>query len=484
MAVGLRPEPFAQLVEASLQDQRVACYRDFAQLRDYCRLSADPVGRLVLAVFGVEDPLAERLSDDVCTALQLIEHLHDVGEDRRAGRIYLPADDLATFGVLPGDLDRLTTSPALRSLLAFEADRAEALLRSGDALVRRLDGWARLAVAGYVAGGRGALRALRRPDMDVLVSVPRPRRADLVAEAARVLRPGRPLTPDPYLDLAYAACEEICRTEARNFGYGIRLLRRQQRAALSAVYALARRIDDIGDGDLPEAEQRRQLAAVRRDLRSPPPSSDPVLLAVHDGVRRFALPLDAFDELIDGVERDVRMDASGRPYQTFEELVGYCRCVAGSVGRLSLAVFGSREHPLAEAYADSLGIALQQTNILRDLREDLLNGRVYLPQEDLDRFGASLVLDEWDELADPDGRLAETIRFAAVRAERWYREGLRLVPLLDRRSAACCLAMAGIYRRLLGQIAENPTVVYRERLSLSAGEKAAVAARALVGRPS
>jgi len=276
--------------------------------------------------------------------------------------------------------------------------------------------------------------------------------------------------------VAYAYCADVTRTQARNFYYGIRLLPADKRAVLCAVYALARRIDDIGDGDLPTAEKVAALAALRTDLAAPAGSTDPVLIAVADAASRYPIPLGAFDELIDGVE----MDVIGRTYPTFDDLVIYCRCVAGAVGRLCLGVFGSKPDPDAARYADVLGIALQQTNILRDIREDLGNGRVYLPQEDLDRFGVDLALDERGALVD-DGGLSALIRFSAERARGWYDEGLRLVPLLDRRSAASCLAMAGIYRRLLTHIEAQPRLVLDRRLSLSGWAKAGVAARALSG---
>jgi 15-cis-phytoene synthase len=279
---------------------------------------------------------------------------------------------------------------------------------------------------------------------------------------------------------AYRLCESITRTEARNFYYGIRLLRPERRAAMSAIYALARRIDDIGDdvgaqGTVSPAERLDALDAVHRSLTDIADASDPVLVAVNDAAHRLPIPLTAFEELIDGV----RMDVTGRRYVHFDELVEYCRCVAGSVGRLCLAVFEARPDPNAPLYADQLGIALQQTNILRDIREDLTNGRIYLPTDDLDRFSVALGLDERGALADPNGGLAKLIQDAAVRARGWYADGMRLLPLLDRRSAACCTAMSGIYRRLLERIAEHPDRVYDRRLSLSGWEKAGVAARAL-----
>jgi 15-cis-phytoene synthase len=281
------------------------------------------------------------------------------------------------------------------------------------------------------------------------------------------------------LDDAYRLCESITREQARNFYYGIRLLPAGKRSVLCAVYALARRIDDIGDGDLPTGEKVRALADLRAELSAIGTASDPVLVAVADAARRYPVPLPAFTELVEGVE----MDVTGRRYATFDDLVGYCRCVAGSIGRLCLGVFGSRPDARAPEYADALGIALQQTNILRDIREDFVNGRIYLPQSELDRFGVELALDEQGALTDKDGGLAELIRFSAARARTWYADGLRLIPLLDRRSAASAAAMSGIYRRLLERIAARPELVYDRRLSLSGWQKAGVAARALTGLP-
>jgi phytoene synthase len=279
------------------------------------------------------------------------------------------------------------------------------------------------------------------------------------------------------VDDAYRECESITRLQARNFYYGIRLLPAAKRSALCAVYALARRIDDIGDGELPTADKGVALHRLRGSLRTAGASADPVLVAVADAARRFPIPMGAFDELIDGVE----MDLSGRTYDSFDDLVGYCRCVAGSVGRLCLGVFGSRPDPCASEYADALGIALQQTNILRDIREDLLAGRIYLPQRELERFGVQLALDERGGLVDKEGGLSALIGFSASRARGWYDRGLRLTPMLDRRSAACTTAMSGIYRRLLDLIAIDPTIVYHQRLSLSGWQKAGVAVRALAG---
>jgi 15-cis-phytoene synthase len=282
----------------------------------------------------------------------------------------------------------------------------------------------------------------------------------------------------PAVQDAYEVCTAITRTQAGNFFYGIRLLPPSKRDALSAVYALARRIDDIADGEtVPVSERAAALDALRAAIAVPPPAEDPVLLAVADAAGRLPIPLGAFGELIDGAQ----MDVAGRRYETFAELETYCRCVAGAVGRLCLGVFGSKPDPQAPRYADALGIALQQANILRDLREDLLNGRVYVPAEDLDRFGVTLRIED-GRLADPDGGLARLIRFSAERARGWFADGRQLTPLLDRRSAASAAAMSGIYATLLDRIAADPTLVYGGRLSLPVWRKAAIAVGSLSGR--
>jgi squalene synthase HpnC len=181
-ACDLSRQPFDDLVEANLRDQTTSTYATYDDLLDYCALSANPVGLLVLEVFGVRSPARVALSDRICTALQVIEHSQDVGEDRRAGRVYLPLEDLDRFGVALTDLDAATTSERLGRLVAFEAERAEELLASGLPLLGELRGWARLAVAGYVAGGRAAVTALRRADWAVLPAHPPVRRRDVLRE--------------------------------------------------------------------------------------------------------------------------------------------------------------------------------------------------------------------------------------------------------------------------------------------------------------
>ncbi len=190
-ACAIPPQPFLDLIEANRQDQVVSRYESFAGLAAYCRLSANPVGRLVLHIFGVATPGREALSDKVCTALQLAEHWQDVAEDLRAGRIYLPARDMERFGCGESDLAAPAAGPAVRALIAFEVERARGLLDEGAPIVGTLRGAARAAVAGYVAGGRAALAAIAASGYDVLRATPRPAKRRIAVELVRTYATGR-----------------------------------------------------------------------------------------------------------------------------------------------------------------------------------------------------------------------------------------------------------------------------------------------------
>jgi 15-cis-phytoene synthase len=289
----------------------------------------------------------------------------------------------------------------------------------------------------------------------------------------------------PAVAAAYSYCESVTGQQARNFAYGIRLLPTGKRRAMSTLYAFSRRVDDIGDGPLEQSVKEARLAATRELLGRIRAGSidaddtDPVAVALSDAVRRYPLPLGGLDELIDGVLLDVR----GTTYSSWEELEVYCRCVAGAIGRLSLGVFGPlpgvRDAQRASEYADTLGLALQLTNILRDLREDAEHGRSYLPAEDLEKFGCSADFGGQDVPAEGDFR--GLVQHEVQRARALFTHGYRLLPLLDRRSGACVAAMAGIYQRLLDRIAADPYAVLRTRVSLPSRQKAYVAVRGLSG---
>ncbi|MFD4585218.1 squalene synthase HpnC [Streptomyces sp. NPDC058434] len=188
---GLTPEPFLGLIEANRQDQLVRRYRTWDDLTRYCELSADPVGRLVLAITGSADPERIRRSDAVCTALQVVEHLQDVAEDLAADRVYLPAEDMERFGVTEDDLAAPTAGAPVRALIAHESARAGTLLEEGIPLVGSVHGRLRLLLAGFVAGGRAALAAIEAAGHDVLPGPPRPTRPRLMREVGAVLHRAR-----------------------------------------------------------------------------------------------------------------------------------------------------------------------------------------------------------------------------------------------------------------------------------------------------
>ena len=183
--------PLLELIQANRQDQQVTRYRTFADLARYCELSANPVGQIVLYIFGAATPERMKLSDRICTALQLAEHWQDVAEDLGHGRVYLPAQDLERYGCTEADLAGTTAGPAVRELMRFEVDRAAGLLDDGAPLVGTLRGAARVAVAGYVAGGRAALAAIRGQRYDVLTRTARPRKPRLAAELMTAYLRGR-----------------------------------------------------------------------------------------------------------------------------------------------------------------------------------------------------------------------------------------------------------------------------------------------------
>jgi len=434
----------------------------------------------------------------------VVEHLQDVGEDAAAGRVYLPADDLERFGVADEHLTAPAASPALRAVVAFELARARDLLAAGVPLARSLRGWPRLAVAGYVAGGLAAADAIEAAGYDVLARPVRPSRARTARHAATVVgRPWRTVEvrrsagPPPVgaaartavergerasgepigLEDAYAACAAITRREAKNFAFGIALLPPPKRRAMAVVYALARRVDDVVDepGDLDD--KRRMLDDLQGRVEqttadgAAPDLGDPVLVGLADVLAHHPLPIDALTDLFAGCRRDL----ARTKVATFDELVAYCRQVAGSIGRLSLAIFGTDRPDVTAPLADDLGVALQLTNILRDVVEDRDDlGRVYLPVDDLARFGCA------PDASGPADRLAALVTYEAERARGWYDAGLALLPHLDRRSRACVGAMAGIYGRLLDRIERDPAAVLRGRVSVPTGEKLVVAAGQLV----
>ncbi len=272
---------------------------------------------------------------------------------------------------------------------------------------------------------------------------------------------------------AYAEVVRITRREARNFAWGIAVLPRRKRLAVAALYAFARRVDDIADDPELEAEERRRgLESFRAAVEALPeaPTDDPVLVALADATLCYPVPRSALLDLVAGG----LMDVERTRYASWEELREYCRCVAGAVGLACTAVYGPSDPPMASPRAEALGLALQQINIMRDVAEDWRLGRVYLPQDELELFGVS----EGDIASGSVGlEWVALMEHQAQRAEGLMREGLGLLPLLDRRSALCVRVFAGIYRGLLVQMRGRDYDVFSRRPQLSAaGKLRAVAA--------
>jgi phytoene synthase len=261
---------------------------------------------------------------------------------------------------------------------------------------------------------------------------------------------------------AYAEVGRITRREAKNFAYGIMVLPRAKRQAIAAIYAFARRVDDVADGELPTAEKQARLEELRAALEADP--VDPVFVALRDARERFGIPRAPLEALIDGGLQDLEQSS----YGDFAELRGYCEKVAGAVGLACVPVYGSDD----TEHAMTLGIALQLINIIRDVEEDRALGRVYLPQDELTAFGV-------EELALTP-QFQELMAFEADRARAYLAEGLHLLESLDRRSALCVGTFAGLYRETLERIEADGFDVFGAKTRLSTPRKLAVVARGLL----
>ena len=277
------------------------------------------------------------------------------------------------------------------------------------------------------------------------------------------------------IDAAYEYCREITRREASSFYYGFLLLPAAQRRAIYSTYAFARQCDDLADGDLPRDEAGRALDGARdaldRSLAGDP--DGPVFEALGSTIERYDVPLQHFIDLIDGV----RMDLTVSRYATFTDLRAYCYRVASSVGLISIEIFGYSGDQRSRGYAIDLGIALQLTNILRDLAEDADRGRIYLPQEEVEWFGYSDA-ELLERKVTPEFR--RLIAYQVHRAREFYASGRRLLPYLPVRARACVGVMAGIYSSILDEIERRPSVIFRRRVGPGTGRKLALAGRELV----
>src|ERR1700691_3347066 len=302
-----------------------------------------------------------------------------------------------------------------------------------------------------------------------------------------------PWTPaPPQLVMAYSVCKGITRTAAKNFYYAFLVLPRRKREALCAVYAFMRRCDDLADDPtltLPDRRQKLEtwLDALHRAQQGQP-TDDPILLALTDAQRRFSIPAGLLDELAHGTAMDVEQEESSAQtsdapgltiqYKTFDDLRLYCYRVASVVGLVCIHIFGYRD-PAAEPLAERCGLAFQLTNIIRDVKEDAAMGRVYLPEEDLARFGLSVA----DLLAAPDpARLRPLLALEAERAREGYQSGDRLIPYISEDSQPALWVLINIYRKLLEKIAERHYDVFSGKVTLTVREKLRVLGKGFLQR--
>ena len=487
-------DPFRKLLQAFRSDAEFEPFSTFAALRDYCRCSADPVGHLILYLFGHRDVQRQQLADQICTGLQLANFWQDVAIDAAKGRVYVPQEDLVHFGCSAAALTRGVRTPALCALMAFEVDRARGMLTAGLELATLVDRRLAREVSLFAWGGLETLRAIEAADYDVFTrrpTVSKRMKVGLVLRAVTrrshseysesqmtrrpfVLRPSKPVLStvegdDPSsLRAAYAYCQNITRRSSSNFYYAFRLLSPERRDALFAVYAFCRFVDDITD-DASRHDRAGLLARWRDELGrvySGTPTH-PISCALADAVQRFPLAQQHFLDLIRGVE----MDLTQRRYATFDALYEYCYLVASTVGLLCIEIFG-HQHPSARDYAVDLGVAFQLTNILRDVMEDGRRGRIYLPLEDLRRFDCA----EADLLSGGySPRLGALMAFECGRARAYYLRGRGALAPEDRSSLAASEAMRLIYERLLDRIEARHFDVFGPKVTLPRYQKLTLA---------
>jgi 15-cis-phytoene synthase len=299
------------------------------------------------------------------------------------------------------------------------------------------------------------------------------------------------------LTMAYSVCRGITRANAKNFYYAFLVLPKRKRQALCAVYAFMRRCDDIADDPEPSFEERRQkleswLDALHR-VQQGQPSDDPILLALNDAQRRYTIPAGLLDELAMGTAMDVIDPVAENhsvpaanvstqqlavQYNTFEDLKVYCYRVASVVGLVCIHIFGYRD-PAAEPLAEQCGLAFQLTNIIRDVEEDAAMGRVYLPAEDLEKFGLSAA----ELLTNPDpARLRPLLVLEADRAREGYEAGEQLIPYISEDSQPALYVLVNIYRKLLEKIAERQYDVFSGKVSLTVSEKLRILGKGFLQR--
>ncbi len=499
-------QPFFDLISAFRQDQRVTRYETADALLDYCCRSANPVGRLILSLVRVRDARSESFSDQICTGLQLANFCQDVASDWDRGRVYLPQETLRHVGCTPEHFAKREVNAAFRHAVRIEVDRAEAYLLAGQPLLERVPRELRFDIGLFVAGGLAILEAIRKQDYDVWSRRPTLGKLDKLRIAGRVwlqhgdrsrwpgssgfrrlLLPPKRRTPIPRnplptsLAASYSLCRQVTLKSASNFAWAFWLLPKHKRLAMYALYAFLRRTDDLGDSNLPVARRAADLNAWRKSFARALAGTfdDPLLPAVVDAVNTFSIPPRYLTDAIEGVAMDcVEMNPDEPRFATFAELEHYCERVASTVGMACIHIWGFSD-PAAAEPARQCGVAFQLTNILRDLKQDADQGRIYLPREDFARVGYAAA-DLRRGLRD--ARFAALMRLEIERAEGYYQGAAELERFLDPAGQRLFGTMLTTYRGLLEKIKRLDTEALGERVRLSRLQKLRIVGRCLLFR--
>lgn len=454
----LTPQPFLQLIEANRRDQQQKRYNSWDDLLDYCTYSANPVGRLYLAMLGVEDNELYELADATCTALQLTNLWQDISEDAVAGRIYIPHSELLAAHVSEEEILTGQDTPASAALVQRLVNYTESFYQRGMALLPFLPRRYAVGVRMFNVGGLAMLRLVNKQRATALSRRLQLSGIDKVRLALTALLPQR-FTPAEQRALAY--CAQLTKKHAGNFWLAFTTLPRRRRQAIYALYAYCREVDDAADLAADDAQATANLEQLRHQLQEclqGRPTGD-VFTALAAIRRIYPIYTQHLYAVLVGVEQDLHI----KRYQTYQQLRQYCWHVASAVGLLSLSVFGSK-HANASKHAEDLGLAMQITNILRDVDEDLQRQRIYLPKEDMTHFGV-------DEKSLQQRQVTPALRLLFVcqieRARTLYASGARLIPYLPRFSRLCPMAMHAVYSRLLIEIEKRDYDVFSERIRLS-----------------
>jgi squalene synthase HpnC len=518
VAKNIPKQPFADLLRAFRQDQNVKRYPTWDSMIGYCVYSANPVGRLVLYLCGYRDEERQAMSDATCTALQLANFWQDVSHDLEKGRIYIPLDIAASHGLTEADIVEREFDERYVSLMKDLIARTRTLFVQGAPLARMVSGRLSVDLEMFSRGGVAVLDAIEAMGYDTLHQRPaisktkqvrllgRSLLAHLVAKPAHRESENGGLAvvgaqhAVPVLGIStsrsYDECHRIARAAHSNFYYAFFLLPKPRRDALAALYAFMRLVDDVADEGDDLAAKQRGLAKWRAAFdeavtghsqvfdgtAAKPLPSEPlygeaeVLPALVDTMQRYKMPARYLHDLISGAEMDLTL----RAYPTFDRLREYCYRVAGTVGLTCTHVFGFHD-PRALDLAEKLGLAFQLTNIIRDVHDDYAIGRVYLPEEDLARYGVSA-----QDFGKSEATLGvrELLRFETDRAWQCYEEGSALFGLIDPESRGALWLLVHTYSALLARIEYLDFAVFGERVRLSKAEKMLFIAKARFGRLS